>query len=192
MTRRTRSMPRPTALGSRRPSHSDPEIAFRVTLPALLNDPIPDDVATLRRILRSARTIAVVGLSAEWHRPSFFAAKYMQQHGYRVIPVNPRYAEVLGERCFPSLDAIGEPVDMVDVFRRTEDVLPIARQAVAIGARCLWQQIGVVNRDAAELARAAGLDTVMDRCVKIEHARLFGGLNWAGVNTRVISAKRPV
>ena len=151
-----------------------------------------DDISTLRRILREGRTIAVVGLSAEWHRPSYFAAKYMQQHGYRIVPVNPRYTEVLGERCYASLDAIDFPVDMVDVFRRTDDVLPIARQAIAIGARCLWQQIGVVNRDAAALARAAGLDAVMDRCVKIEHARLFGGLHWAGVNTRVISAKRPV
>ena len=150
-----------------------------------------DDIATLRRILRDGKTIAVVGLSAEWHRPSFFAAKYMQQHGYRIVPVNPRYTEVLGERCFSDLDAIDFSVDMVDVFRRTEDVLPIARQAIAIGARCLWQQIGVANVEAAELARAAGLDAVMDRCVKIEHARLFGGLNWAGVNTRVISAKRP-
>ena len=151
-----------------------------------------DDISTLRRILRDCRTIAIVGLSAEWHRPSFFVAKYLQQHGYRIIPVNPRYAEVLGERCYPSLAAIEGPVDMVDVFRRTEDVLPIAQQAVAIGARCLWQQIGVVNREAADLAHTAGLDTVMDRCVKIEHARLFGGLNWAGVNTGVISAKRLV
>lgn len=151
-----------------------------------------EDIATLRRILRDCKTIAVVGLSAEWHRPSFFVAKYLQQHAYRIVPVNPRYAEVLGEHCYPSLEAIEFPVDMVDVFRRTDDVLPIARQAVAIGARCLWQQIGVVNAEAAELARAAGLDAVMDRCVKIEHARLFGGLNWAGVNTRVISAKRPV
>ena len=150
-----------------------------------------DDISALRRILRDCKTIAVVGLSAEWHRPSFFAAKYLQQHGYRIVPVNPRYAEVLGERCFPDLAAVDFPVDMVDVFRRTDDVLPIAQQAIAIGARCLWQQIGVVNHEAAELARAAGLDTVMDRCVKIEHARLFGGLNWAGVNTRVISAKRP-
>ncbi len=151
-----------------------------------------DDISTLRRILRDTRTIAVVGLSAEWHRPSYFAAKYMQQHGYRILPVNPRYAEVLGERCYASLGEIDVPVDMVDVFRRTDDVLPIAEQAIAIGARCLWQQIGVVNRESAELARAAGLDTVMDRCVKIEHARLFGGLHWAGVNTRVISARRPV
>ena len=151
-----------------------------------------DDISTLRRILRDTRTIAIVGLSAEWHRPSHFAAKYMQQHGYRIVPVNPRYGEILGERCYPSLPEIGFPVDMVDVFRRTADVLPIAEQAVAIGARCLWQQIGVVNCEAAEIARAAGLDAVMDRCVKIEHARLFGGLHWAGVNTRVISAKRPV
>jgi len=149
-----------------------------------------DDIATLRRILRDFRTVAVVGLSAEWHRPSFFAAKYLQAHGYRIIPVNPRYAEILGERCRPSLESIGEPVDIVDVFRRTEDVLPIARQAIAIGARCLWQQIGVVNIEAAALAAEAGLDVVMDRCMKIEHARLFGGLHWAGVNTGVVSARR--
>jgi len=106
--------------------------------------------------------------------------------------VNPRYTEVLGERCYPSLAEIPHPVDLVDVFRRTEDVLPIARQAIAIGAKCLWQQIGVKNLEADRLARDAGLDSVMDHCVKIEHGRLFGGLNWAGVNTRVISAKRPV
>jgi len=150
-----------------------------------------DDITTLRRILRSARTIAVVGLSAEWHRPSFFAAKYMQEHGYRIVPVNPRYPEVLGERCHASLETIEVAVDIVDVFRRTEDVLPIARQAIAIGAKCLWQQIGVKNLEAARLASEAGLDVVMDRCVKIEHARLFGGLNWAGVDTKVISARRP-
>ena len=149
-----------------------------------------DELATLRRILRSCRVIAMVGLSAEWHRPCYFAAKYMQEHGYRVIPVNPRYEQILGERCFPSLADIAEPVDLVDVFRKTEDVLPIAEQAVAIGARCLWQQIGVVNAEAAQLAEAAGLDVVMDHCVKIEHARLFGGLHWAGVNTGVISARR--
>ena len=151
-----------------------------------------DDITTLRRILRECRTLAVVGLSAEWHRPSYFAASYMQSKGYRIVPVNPRYTEVLGERCYARLEDIPHPVDLVDVFRRTEDVLPIARSAVAIGAKCLWQQLGVKNLEADALARAAGLDTVMDRCVKIEHARLFGGLHWAGVNTRVISAKRPV
>ena len=149
-----------------------------------------DDIASLRRILRQARTIAVVGLSAEWHRPSYFAAKYMQHHGYRIVPVNPRYEEVLGERCWPSLRDVPVPVDIVDVFRRTEDVLPIAHDAVAIGAKCLWQQIGVKNLEADRVAVAAGLDSVMDRCVKIEHARLFGGLHWAGVNTGMVSAKR--
>lgn len=153
-----------------------------------------EDLASLRRILRQCRTIAVVGLSAEWHRPSHFAAKYLQQHGYRIVPVNPRYAgtAVLGERCHASLDEIPFAVDMVDVFRRSEDVGPIAEQAIALGARCLWQQIGVTNQAAAERARAAGLDVVLDRCVKIEHARLFGGLHWAGVNTGVVSARRPV
>jgi predicted CoA-binding protein len=151
---------------------------------------MPDDIASLRRILASSRTIAVVGLSAEWHRPSFFAAKYMQEHGYRIVPVNPRYPEILGEHCFASLEDVDMPIDIVDVFRRTEDVLPIAKQAIAIGAKCLWQQIGIKNLEAARLAEAAGLDSVMDRCVKIEHARLFGGLHWAGVNTGVISSRR--
>ena len=149
-----------------------------------------DDISTLRRILRTTKTIAVVGLSAEWHRPSYFAAKYLQQHGCRIVPVNPRYEEILGERCFPTLEAIPFPVDMVDVFRKPADVPPIAKSAVAIGAKCLWQQLGVKNLEADALARAAGLDSVMDRCVKIEHARLFGGLHWVGVNTRVISARR--
>ena len=150
-----------------------------------------DDISTLRRILRECRTIAIVGLSPEWHRPSHFAAKYLQVNGYRIIPVNPRCTEILGERCYPDLLEIPEPIDMVDVFRRSADVLPIARQAVQIKARCLWQQLGVLNLDADRLAREAGMESVMDRCVKIEHARLFGGLNWAGVNTRVISATRP-
>jgi uncharacterized protein len=150
-----------------------------------------DDINTLRRILTECRVIAVVGLSANWHRPSYFAAKYMQEHGYRVIPVNPQYQEVLGEKCYPALRDIPGKVDMVDVFRKTADVLPIAEDAVAIGARVLWQQLGVRNQAAADLARARGLEAVMDRCVKIEHGRLFGGLNWVGVNTRVVSAKRP-
>lgn len=155
--------------------------------------PFSDDMPSLRRILQQCRSIAVVGLSAEWHRPSYFAAKYMQAHGWRIVPVNPRYAgrDVLGEPCFARLTDIPFPVDMVDVFRRSEEVGPIAEQAIAIGAKCLWQQIGVKNIEAAERARAAGLDCVADRCVKIEHGRLFGGLNWVGVNTGVISARRP-
>ena len=151
-----------------------------------------DDIPTLRRILKTCRTIAVVGLSAEWHRPSYFAAKYLQQHGYRIVPVNPRYPQILGEACYARLEDIPFPVDMVDVFRKAADVPPIAASAVAIGAKCLWQQLGVMNTEADALAQTAGLDSVMDRCVKIEHARLFGGLHWAGVNTRVISARRPL
>ena len=149
-----------------------------------------DTISELRRILKSCRTIAVVGLSAEWHRPSYFAASYMQHKGFRIVPVTPAYPEVLGEKAYASLRDIPFPVDMVDVFRKTADVLPVARDAIAIGARCLWQQLGVVNTEADALARAAGLDSVMDRCVKIEHARLFGGLNWVGVDTKVISARR--
>ena len=151
-----------------------------------------DDIPTLRRILKDCRTIAVVGLSAEWHRPSYFAAKYMQQHGYRIVPVNPKYPEILGETSYARLEDIPFPVDMVDVFRKEQDIPPIAKSAVAIGAKCLWQQLGLRNEEADRIATEAGLDSVWDRCVKIEHARLFGGLNWAGVNTQVISAKRPV
>lgn len=149
-----------------------------------------DDIAGLRRILQQTRSIAVVGLSANWHRPSYFAAKYMQDRGYTVIPVNPMYDEVLGRKCYPALREIPEPVDMVDVFRKPEDVMPVVEDAIAIGARSIWFQLGVINEAAARRAEEAGLEVVMDRCVKIEYARLFGGLNWAGVNTGVISAKR--
>lgn len=150
------------------------------------------DIVTLRRVLGETRTIAVVGLSADWFRPSNFAAKYMQEHGYRIIPVNPRYPEILEERCYPDLASITEPVDMVDVFRRPESCPEIAREAVAIGARTLWLQLGVLSEEAKDIAEAAGLTVVMDHCVKIEYARLFGGLHWFGVNTKVISARRPI
>jgi predicted CoA-binding protein len=149
-----------------------------------------DDIPTLRRILAGSRVIAMVGLSANWYRPSYFAAKYMLDHGYRVIPVNPSYPEVLGQRCYASLRDIPEKVDIVDCFRKSEEIMPLAGDAIAIGARVLWMQIGVVNAAAADAASRAGLDVVMNRCVKIEYARLFGGLNWAGVNTGVISARR--
>jgi predicted CoA-binding protein len=152
---------------------------------------VRDDIETLRRILRENKVIAMVGLSADWYRPSNFAAKYLLEHGYTVIPVNPKYAEILGQRCYRSLRDIPVKVDVVDVFRKTEDVMPFADDAIAIGARVLWQQIGVKNVEAAKKAEAAGLDAVIDRCMKIEHGRLFGGLNWIGVNTKVISAKRP-
>ena len=151
-----------------------------------------NSISSLRHILKTCHTVAVVGLSAEWHRPSYFAASYLQGKGYRIVPVNPRYDSVLGERCYARLEDIPFAVDMVDVFRKTADVLPFAASAVAIGAKCLWQQLGVINAEADALVRQAGLLSVMDRCVKIEHARLFGGLHWVGVNTHVISARRPV
>lgn len=151
-----------------------------------------NDIDTLRRVLRDSRTIAVVGLSAEWHRPSYFAAKYMQQRGYRIVPVNPKYPEILGETSYPNLKAIPFPVDLVDVFRKPQDCVPIAQDAVAIGAKALWLQIGVINEEAQRVAEAAGLTVVADRCVKIEYARLFGGLNWMGVNTGIVSARRPL
>ena len=150
-----------------------------------------DDIPGLRRILKTSKVIAVVGLSADWFRPSHFAAKYMLEHGYTVIPVNPRATEIMGQKSYASLRNIPMKVDIVDIFRKPEDVMPIAEEAIAIGARVLWQQIGVKNMDAVAAAEAAGLECVIDRCVKIEHGRLFGGLNWAGVNTKVISAKRP-
>jgi predicted CoA-binding protein len=155
-------------------------------------------IQELRRVLGSCRTLAIVGLSPQWHRPSYFAAKYMQEHGYRIVPVNPAVPGILGEKSYPSVSAAaealaaqGQKIDLVDCFRRSADIPPIAEEAIAIGARCLWLQIGVVDEASAAKARAAGLDVVMDRCVKIEHARLFGGLNWAGVNTGVVSARRP-
>ena len=162
----------------------------------------PDTISTLRDVLTRCRTLAVVGLSPQWHRPSYFAAKYMQAHGYRIVPVNPLVAReggsILGERAYAALHeadaavrAEGGRIDMVDCFRKSEDIPPLADEAVAIGARCLWLQLGVFNDAAAERAEAAGLQVIQNRCVKIEHARLFGGLGWAGVNTRVISAKRP-
>ena len=149
-----------------------------------------NDIETIRSILKENKSIAVVGLSANWNRPSFFASKYMQQKGYKIIPVNPRYSEILGEKCYKSLLDIEEKVDIVDCFRKSDDILPIATEAIKIKANVLWMQLAVFNEDAAILSRNAGLKVVQDRCVKIEHARLFGGLNWVGVNTKIISAKK--
>jgi predicted CoA-binding protein len=151
---------------------------------------IVDDIAGLRRLLARHRTIAVVGLSASWYRPSYFAAKYMLDHGYRVIPVNPQYEEVLGQRCYPSIAAIPGEVDIVDAFRRAPEMPGIAREAVAKGAKVFWMQLGIRNDEAARIAQDGGLDVVADRCVKIEHARILGGLHWCGVNTGVVSSRR--
>jgi len=149
-----------------------------------------DDIAGLARILTQARVIAVVGLSPNWYRPSYFAAKYMQEHGYRAIPVNPNATEILGETCYPTIAAVPGAVDIVDCFRQPEEMPELAREAVAKRARVLWIQLGIRSEEAARIASDAGLDVVQNRCVKIEHARIMGGLHWAGVNTGVITARK--
>jgi predicted CoA-binding protein len=144
------------------------------------------------RILERYRRIAMVGLSSNPFRPSHFAAIYLLSEGYEVIPVNPRESEVLGRTCYPSLTAIPGPVEVVDIFRETAAVPGIVEEAIAIGAKVVWMQLGVIHNEAAQRARAAGLEVVMDRCMKIEHARFFGGLNTIGMNTAVITSRRRV
>ena len=149
------------------------------------------DIKDLRRILNDYKRVAMVGLSADWSRPSNFAAKYLLDHGFEVIPVNPKYPEILGQKCYADLRDIPTPVDIVDLFQRAARIPPFVDQAIEIGAKVVWMQLGVIHEEAAQKARDAGLEVVMDRCMKIEYARLFGGLNTIGVNTVVISAQRP-
>ena len=149
------------------------------------------DANTLRRILDTSESIAVVGMSNKVHRPSYFVGKYLLDHGYTVYPVNPTFDEVLGVRSYPTLEDIPGTVDMVDCFRRSDQMVELAKSAIAINAKVLWMQLGVINDEAKLMAENAGLEVVMNRCTKIEHARLFGGLNWAGVNTGLISSRRP-
>lgn len=152
---------------------------------------IVDDIPGIRGILKRSRQIAIVGLSANWYRPSYFAAKYLKDHGYAITPVNPNYETVLDEKCYPDLLSIPHRVDVVDLFQRSGAVPPFVEQAIEIGAKVVWMQLGVVNEEAAKRAIEAGLDVVMNRCMKIEFARLFGGLNLVGVTTGVISSRRP-
>ena len=149
--------------------------------------------ALLRRVYRETKTIAMVGASPTWNRPSFFVMRYLKQKGYRVIPVNPRAldAPILGERVYPDLESIPDPVDVVDVFRRPQDVPAIAESAVAIGARVLWLQLGIRSPEAATIAGIAGLTVIEDHCMKIEYGRLSGELAWSGINTRILSSRRP-
>lgn len=150
------------------------------------------EIQRLRRILSTSEKIAVVGLSANWYRPSYFAAKYLMDHGYEIFPVNPNYEEILGRRCYPDLESLPGRVDVVDIFQKPDRVPALVESAIEIGARVVWMQIGIVHEEAAQRAREAGLEVVMNRCMKIEYARLFGGLNFCGVNTRVISSRRPL
>lgn len=155
------------------------------------HDSYPD--AYIRGILAPHGTVALVGASANTVRPSYFVMKYLQNKGFRVIPVNPGRAggEILGEQVFASLSDIPEPVGIVDVFRNSDAALEIAKEAIAIGAGAVWMQIGVRNDEAARLAEEAGLKVVMNRCPKIEYSRLSGEIGWAGVNSRTLSSARP-
>ncbi len=153
-------------------------------------DPRYQDPLTIVGILRSARTVAIVGLSPDDLRASNFIGFYLRRHGYRVVPVNPKERSILGEASYPSLRDIPFPVDVVNVFRRPEAVPDIAREAVAIGAKALWLQFGVISVEGARIAEDGGLKVVMDRCMKVEHARHLGRMHWLGFNTGVITARR--
>ena len=148
------------------------------------------DPLTIQRVLHHAKTIAVVGLSPNELRASYFVGYYLKRHGYTVIPVNPREPEILGERCYPSLVDVPVPIDIVNVFRAADALPAIAEEAVKVGAGCLWCQFGVINEAGARIAEAGGMTVVMDRCLKVEHARFHGGLHLAGFDTGVISARK--
>ena len=146
----------------------------------------------LLAIYRHTRTVAMVGASPNWNRPSYFVMRYLQRKGFRVIPVNPRAldATILGERVYPDLESVPVPVDVVDVFRRAEETPAIARSAVAISAKVLWLQLGIRNDEAASIAEAGGLTAIQNHCMKIEYGRLGGELAWSGVNTRILTSRR--
>ena len=156
-----------------------------------MTDPVAyQDPTTIRATLNGARTIAIVGLSKDPLRPSSFIGYYLKRHGYRIVPVNPREPQILGEKSYPSLKDIPFPVDVVDVFRRPDAVPDIARDAVAIGAKALWLQFGVISPEGARIAEQGGLAVVMDRCMKVEHARHLGRMHWLGFNTGRVTARR--
>jgi predicted CoA-binding protein len=148
------------------------------------------DPQAIQRVLHTASTVAIVGLSKNELRASYFVGYYLKRHGYRVIPVNPRESEILGETCYPSLLDVPVPVDIVDVFRAPDALPGIARDAVKIGASTLWCQFGVINAEGAQIAADAGLTVVVDRCLKIEHARYVGRMHWLGFNTQRITSVR--
>jgi predicted CoA-binding protein len=148
------------------------------------------DPLTIQRVLHTARTIAIVGLSANQLRASYFVGYYLRRHGYRVIPVNPRETQILGETCYPSLRDVPVPVDVVDVFRAPAALPGIAEEAVAIRAGALWCQFGVINEQGARIAEDGGLTVIMDRCLKVEHARYLGRMHWLGFNTQRITSVR--
>ena len=148
------------------------------------------DPLTIQRVLLSAKTVAVVGLSKNELRASYFVGYYLKRHGYRVIPVNPREADILGEKSFKDLASVPVPVDIVNVFRAPEALPAIVAEAVEIGAGTVWCQFGVINQEAARIAEAGGVTVIMDRCIKVEHARYIGRMHWLGFNTQRITSVR--
>ena len=148
------------------------------------------DPLTIQRALHHAKTIAIIGLSKNPLRASYFVGYYLQRHGYRVIPVNPREAEILGEKSFGSLSEVPGPVDIVNVFRSPDAVPGIAREAVAIAAKTIWCQFSVISEEAARIADAGGVSMIMDRCIKVEHARYVGRMHWLGFNTQRVTSVR--
>jgi predicted CoA-binding protein len=148
------------------------------------------DPMVIQRVLHSAKTIAIVGLSNNELRASYFVGYYLKRHGYRVIPVNPRETEILGEKCYASLADIPETIDIVNVFRASAALPQIARDTVAIGAGALWCQFGVINEEGAQIAEDGDVTVIMDRCLKVEHARYVGRMHWLGFNTQRITSVR--
>jgi uncharacterized protein len=148
------------------------------------------DPLTIQRVLHTTSTIAIVGLSSNELRASYFVGYYLKRHGYQIIPVNPRETEILGEKCYPSLTEIPGSVDLVNVFRAPEALPGIARETVAIHARALWCQFGVINEEGARIAEEGGVTVIMDRCLKVEHARYVGRMHWLGFNTQRITSVR--
>ena len=144
----------------------------------------------IQQLLGDAKTIAMVGLSAKPERPSNFVASFLLSEGYKVLPVNPRADEIMGQKSYPDLKSIPEPVDVVDIFRKPSQVEAIVDEAIEIGAKAIWQQLSIINLNAAEKARKAGLVSIVDRCMKMEHGRYNGNLHWVGMNTEIITAKK--
>jgi hypothetical protein len=170
-----------------------PGIACAITLNSALTPEqqrLYQDPIVVQRVLRETRTIAIVGLSTDPQRASWFVGSYLKSAGYTVIPVNPKAKEILGEKCYPDLASIPVPVDLVDVFRPAAECLAVAQQAVAIKAKALWLQLRLINLEAAEYAAKNGLTVILDRCVKMEHGRYHGLLHWGGMNTELISARK--
>jgi uncharacterized protein len=165
------------------------DIRMNSVLPAELQAKYQDP-GLIRTLLAETKTIAVVGLSKDPQRPSYFVASYLKYEGYRVIPVNPTADEILGERCYPNLLSIPEPVDMVDIFRPAPACVEIVQQAIAKGVKSVWMQLKIINLEAARLAEEAGIQVVMDRCIKIEHGRYTGSLHWVGMNTEIVTARK--